>query len=109
MIRDTKPVETVIIEYGYLDNEADCKQLQDHWREYAEAVVYAVCSYAGLPYQVPEANKPRDPTALEILQKYGIITEIPYWEKVLAGTNQCNPEYLAKVFTLVADKLKGGR
>lgn len=62
MHRLTGNVETVIIEYGFLDSKKDdIIQLKNNWKVYAEAVVKAYCAYAGYKYTPPNAPKPTTP------------------------------------------------
>jgi hypothetical protein len=56
MHRETSPVETVIIEYGFASNGEDSKLLSTRWREYAEAVVRAFCLFIDHPYTPPKSN-----------------------------------------------------
>ena len=52
--RKVKGVETVIVEYGFIDSQRDdVQQLKENWKAYAEAVVKAICEYKGLNYQTP--------------------------------------------------------
>lgn len=53
MHRLTGNVETIIIEYGFVDNASDAKKVRENWERYAEAVVKAFCEYIGHPYVVP--------------------------------------------------------
>ena len=53
MHRDTGNVETVIVEYGFADNERDTQKLLTNWRDYAEAVVKSVCEYINVEYKEP--------------------------------------------------------
>lgn len=53
IIRDTDNNETVIIEYGFLDNVNDSNRLKANYKSYAEAVVKAVCEYADYNYSLP--------------------------------------------------------
>ena len=48
--RDTGNTESVIVEYGFLDNSTDADLLKKYWKDYAEAVVKAVAGYVGVPY-----------------------------------------------------------
>lgn len=48
--RNTGNIEAIIVEYGFLDNAADADLLKKYWRDYAEAVVKAICRYIGVPY-----------------------------------------------------------
>lgn len=50
IIRDTANNESIIVEYGFLDNINDSKRLLNNYEKYAEAVVKAVCIYAGYSY-----------------------------------------------------------
>lgn len=50
IIRNTPNNETLIVEYGFLDNDADAKRLKSNYRKYAEAVVRAVTLYGGYKY-----------------------------------------------------------
>lgn len=58
MHRDTGTVETIIVEYGFLDSKKDdVHQLKNDWKSYAEAVVKAYCKYAGYKYVAPAEDK----------------------------------------------------
>lgn len=50
IIRNTPNNETLIVEYGFLDNEADAKRLKSNYKKYAEAVVRAITLYGGYKY-----------------------------------------------------------
>lgn len=55
MHRDTGAVQTVIVEYGFLDSKKDdVHQLKSDWKLYAEAVVKAYCKFAGYTYKAPQ-------------------------------------------------------
>ena len=57
MHRDTGAVETIIVEYGFLDSKKDdVHQLKNDWQKYAEAVVKAYCSFAGYKYKTPKVD-----------------------------------------------------
>jgi N-acetylmuramoyl-L-alanine amidase len=55
IIRNTPNNETLIVEYGFLDNEEDAARLKANYKDYAEAVVRAVAEYGGYTY-VPLAG-----------------------------------------------------
>lgn len=48
--RDTGLIETIIVNYGYVDNVEDAKKIKDNYEVYAEAVVKALANYKGVPY-----------------------------------------------------------
>ena len=50
MHRNTGITEPIIVEYGFVDNERDAKKIKDNYEKYAEAVVKAVTTYKGIPY-----------------------------------------------------------
>ncbi len=57
IMRDTDKLQTLIIEYGFLDNPNDVARLEKNWDRYAEAVVKAVADYMGYPYSLSEKSK----------------------------------------------------
>lgn len=57
MNRDSGPVNTVIVEYGFADSKKDdIEQLLNDWQDYAEAVVKAYCEFANYNY-VPKESE----------------------------------------------------
>lgn len=48
---DTGNVETVIVEYGFADNEEDTKKIDRDWKKYAEAIIRGLCEYIGVEYK----------------------------------------------------------
>jgi len=48
MLRNTPNAETVIVEYGFLDNTNDANRLKNNYKAYADAVVDAVLDYKGI-------------------------------------------------------------
>ena len=42
IIRETSPMESVLVEYGFIDNSADQKKLQNNLEDYVEGVVKAI-------------------------------------------------------------------
>ena len=50
MHRNTGLTEPIIVEYGFVDNAKDAKKIKDNYQKYAEAVVKAVATYKGIPY-----------------------------------------------------------
>ena len=60
IIRETNPRESVLIEYGFIDNNNDLKKLQSNLLNYAEGVVKAVADYTNTPYFNPGQNLPNE-------------------------------------------------
>ena len=76
IIRDTPNNETIIVEYGFLDNEKDAAKLKSNYKTYAEAVVRAVANYAGYNY-IPPSNSgyyvvSKGDTLYSIAKRFGL-------------------------------------
>ena len=54
ILRETPNNESVIVEYGFLDNSRDAIKLKNNYKEYAEAVIKAIFDYKGLTYISPK-------------------------------------------------------
>lgn len=50
LLRGTPDYETVMIEYGYVDNLSDVNYIKNDYKKYAEAVVRAIALYTGNKY-----------------------------------------------------------
>ena len=48
MQRNTGDVQSLTVEYGFLDNAKDAEKLKNNWPRYVDAVVDAVMEYIGL-------------------------------------------------------------
>jgi hypothetical protein len=53
MHRRTGDVKMNIVEYCFIDNEADFKHFEANWQNYAEAALKGLCNYAGFDYKPP--------------------------------------------------------
>ena len=51
ILRESNVKEPVLIEYGFIDNKMDAEKLKQYLEEYGEAVVEAIATYLGIPYQ----------------------------------------------------------
>ena len=54
IMRQTPNTETVLIEYGFIDNPKDLNKLRNNLLDYAEGVVKAVTNYIGADYVPPK-------------------------------------------------------
>ncbi|XMB87410.1 LysM peptidoglycan-binding domain-containing protein [Mycoplasmatota bacterium WC44] len=52
--RDTRPIQSIIVEYGFADNPIDKEKLYYNWPNYAEAVVKGTTGYLNQPYLPPK-------------------------------------------------------
>lgn len=50
IIRDTGNLESLLVEYGFIDNVNDAYKLQNNLTDYVEGVVKAIADYAQVPY-----------------------------------------------------------
>lgn len=58
ILRLTDPLESVLVEYGFIDNANDAAKLKSSLNNYAEGVVKAIASYLGVPYAPPGTTTP---------------------------------------------------
>ena len=76
IIRETPNNQTLIVEYGFLDNAADAERLKNNYKKYAEAVVRAVTLYGGYKY-IPVSGSnyyvvKKGDSLWSIARKYGL-------------------------------------
>ena len=50
IIRDTGNLESLLVEYGFIDNANDAYKLQNNLTDYVEGVVKATADYVQVPY-----------------------------------------------------------
>lgn len=55
--RDTGSTEPIIVEYGYINNPADLKRIQDNYKEYVNAVVKGVLETFNIGENIVPSNK----------------------------------------------------
>ena len=66
MHRDTGEVQTLIVEYGFIDSpKDDIIQIKRDWKKYAEAVVKAYCEYRGFKYTPPKTASTPTPSPVK--------------------------------------------
>lgn len=53
IIRETTPMQSLLVEYGFIDNVEDQKKLQNNLTDYVEGVVKAIADYGGYTYIPP--------------------------------------------------------
>lgn len=57
IIRDTGNLESLLVEYGFIDNPNDAYKLQNNLTDYVEGVVKAIADYAQVPYSNLETSE----------------------------------------------------
>jgi len=103
MHRNTGNIETVIVEYGFADNDNDIRRLQENWQIYAEAAVFGICQYVKHPYSAPnnELNN-----SLDLLLEHDIITSPEYWLRNAVAGKMVKGEYAGILINNMANKIK---
>ena len=56
IIRDTGNLESLLVEYGFIDNAQDAYKLQNNLTDYVEGVVKAIADYIGVSYTPPTTD-----------------------------------------------------
>ena len=56
IIRDTGNLESLLVEYGFIDNAKDAYKLQNNLTDYVEGVVKAIADYIGVSYNPPTTD-----------------------------------------------------
>lgn len=56
IIRDTANLESLLIEYGFIDNPRDAIKLENNLTDYVEGVVKALAEYTNTPYTAPNQS-----------------------------------------------------
>ena len=54
--RLTGDAETLLVEYGFIDNQADARKLQNNIEDYVEGALKAIVEYAGYEYKEPSSS-----------------------------------------------------
>lgn len=77
IIRDTGNLQSLLVEYGFVDNAKDLQKLKNNLDDYVEGVVKAIAEYTNTPYTPPsqEGNYyivEQGDTLYKIAQKYNI-------------------------------------
>lgn len=77
IIRDTGNLESLLVEYGFIDNANDAYKLQNNLTDYVEGVVKAIADYAQVPYTKDSTTQEnyytvrRGDTLYSIANKFG--------------------------------------
>ena len=77
IIRDTGNLESLLVEYGFIDNDNDAYKLQNNLTDYVEGIVKAIADYVQVPYTKDSTTQEnyytvrRGDTLYSIANKFG--------------------------------------
>lgn len=69
IIRETNPLESILVEYGFIDNSRDASKLKNNLNNYVEGVVKAIADYSNAPYTPPNTIIDTIPDNTYIVQR----------------------------------------
>jgi len=78
IIRETGNAESVLVEYGFIDNKNDAYKLENNLEDFVEGTVKAIAEYLGVDYVAPNISSngtytvKRGDTLYSISRKYNI-------------------------------------
>lgn len=91
MQRNTNPIHSLTVEYGFLDsNKDDPTQLKNNYKLYAEAVIRALFEYLDIPYTPLETNTyivQKGDTLYKIALKYNTTIDLLKAENGLSNNS----------------------
>ena len=96
LIRNTKNNQTIIVNYGYVDNASDANKIKNEYESLAEAVVKAILTYAGVSYY------PNNLDGYYIVKKNDSLWSI-------ASKNNTTVDNIKKLNNLSSNNLKSGQ
>jgi len=92
--RLTPNTQSLLIEYGFIDNANDAKKLQTDLLNYVEAVVRAVANYANVPYSLPTGSQTQTYTVQKGDSLYSIANKFNTSINELITLNQLSSNVL---------------
>lgn len=100
IIRDTYPLESILVEYGFIDNIKDASKLKNYLNDYVEGVVKAIADYSNISYVPPLTNDISD--GVYVVQKGDTLYSI-------AKRYNISVSDLKNINNLTSDVLKVGQ
>lgn len=75
MNRDTGNTQSLIVEYGFLDNAKDAAKLKNNWQAYTDAVVDAVLEYMGIGSSGKNYTVQKGDSLWSVAKKFNVSVE----------------------------------
>ena len=117
IIRDTGNLESLLVEYGFIDNANDAYKLQNNLTDYVEGVVKAIADYVQVPYTKDSTTQEnyytvrRGDTLYSIANKFGTtvdtikrLNNLTSNTLIIGQTLLISEETLPEVSTYIVEK-----
>ena len=95
IIRETSPMQSLLVEYGFIDNANDRVKLQNDLLNYVEAVVRAIAEYAGVTYVPPSGSSGNFYTVVKGDSLYSIARRFGVSVQALKNANNLTSDTLS--------------
>ena len=95
IIRETSPMQSLLVEYGFIDNANDRVKLQNDLLNYVEAVVRAIAEYAGVTYVPPSGSSGNFYTVVKGDSLYSIARRFGVSVQALMNANNLTSDTLS--------------
>ena len=95
IIRETSPMQSLLVEYGFIDNANDRVKLQNDLLNYVEAVVRAIAEYAGVTYVPPSGSSGNFYTVVKGDSLYSIARRFGVSVQALKDANNLTSDTLS--------------
>lgn len=95
IIRETSPMQSLLVEYGFIDNANDRVKLQNDLLNYVEAVVRAIAQYAGVTYIPPAGSSNNFYTVVKGDSLYSIARKFGVTVQALRDANNLTSDLLS--------------
>ena len=90
LLKNTGNIETIIINYGHINNQNDINNLKNDYKKYAESVIKFISTQLGVPYSYSLPNEyivQKGDSLWSISKKYGItIDELKNYNNLKSNT-----------------------